>query len=96
MKALDKLKTLLAIDLSDTTKDYLLTLLLEQADDDFRNITGQEQSIENLVVRMAIILYNLQGAEGLAATSISGVSETYSHYNEIMPSILRYRRLKVL
>lgn len=98
MKALDKLKTLLAIDISDTTKDHLLTLILEQAEEDYLNITGQEtaQSAQNLVIRMAVILYNLQGAEGLSATTISGVSETYNHYADIMPQILRYRRLKVL
>lgn len=90
---LNQLKAL--IDISDNTKDALLTLLLDMAQADFAALTGSEDTVpEVLIVQMAVIKYNLLGSEGLTSQSINNINESFDAYEKLMPQIKRYRRAK--
>lgn len=91
---LNRLKAL--IDISDNTKDALLTILLEMAQADFAALTGSEEVPEILIVQMAVIKYNLLGSEGLTSQSINNINESFDAYEKLMPQIKRYRHAKFI
>lgn len=97
---LDKIKLLIGIAATDTTKDSLIQLLLDQAESEFLQYTNQSempQSAGNIIIEMAIIKYNLIGSEGLASQSYSGMSETYSQYPpQLIKAMNRYRKVVLL
>lgn len=96
---LDNIKTLLG--LTDESKDKLLIVLLDQAKEDAKLITNNED-IENVakstIERMVVYNYNRLGAEGLKSESYSGVSYSYdTDYPEnIVRQLRAHRKLRVL
>lgn len=100
MSNLDKVKLLVNVDLADTSKDNLLELLLQQAQNEFLQYTNREtmpENGDNVVIDMAIVKYNLLGAEGLQSQSYSGMSETYENYSpQLIKALNRYRKIKML
>lgn len=92
---LNKLKLLLRID--GTDKDALLNLVIEEAENDFQDMTGNAARPESILLRMAVTRYNLISTEGLASQSINGMNETYSGYDkDLVAAIKRYRKVKVV
>lgn len=96
---LEDIKTLLNI--TDTTKDKLLNLLIKQQTNfvlDYTNNTILNINLENIVVQLVIIAYNKIGMEGMNNIKFGDIS--YSFSNEIPHSILlqlnKYRRIKTL
>ena len=77
------------------------TALIAQASDDFLVYCGLDEippRAENTVVRMAVVLFNRLGAEGISQANFSGVSETYidGYPAELLANMRRYRRVKTL
>jgi len=75
---LNNIKLLLGI--TDSSKDALLTLLINQAIDEAINITHNDavSSYENIIAGMVIWRYNRLGSEGVTSENYSGVSFNYS------------------
>ena len=87
--------------LEDTSKDDLLTTLLEDAQEEILDYCNRDilpTRAEGLQRELAIIYYNRQGSEGEASRSEGGVSVSYS--NEIPKSIKKrldsFNRLKAV
>lgn len=95
---LEKLKAFLNIESS--AEDTLLSLILEDAEVDFLEITHREEvplQAEGLIIRMAVVKYNMIGCEGLKSQSQSGLSETFGGYdNDLLKRIHNYRKVKFL
>jgi len=99
MTILEKLKILLSI--SDTSKDNLLNLLTEQAEQEFRNYCSRDDrptTAEQIIIDLVIMRYNRVGTEGLTGQSYSGVREDYSNdYPTALKTALnRYRQIRFL
>ncbi|MCQ2330402.1 MAG: phage head-tail connector protein [Paludibacteraceae bacterium] len=92
MTLLFKLKVLLGI--TDSTKDALLTLILEQATDDYLTMTHQTDAVgaDTLILRMAVVRYNLIGCEGMGSQNFNGLSESFEGYGDDIISAIRARR----
>ena len=80
MTQLEKLKRLLGIELTDTTKDFLLEFTLEDTEQiikDYCNIKEIPIELNNTVLKMAIDLYRNQnlGEEETSLGSISSITE---------------------
>lgn len=96
---LNNLKLLLNI--ADTSKDALLSLVYDGAASNFFEYTNQVEipnAANSLIVKMAIVDYNRLGSQGLNSQSYSGVSESYinGYPADILSSLNKYRKLKVL
>lgn len=95
---LEKLKVFLNID--GTSEDNLLSLILEDAEVDFLEITHREEvpiQAEGLIIRMAVVKYNMIGCEGLRSQSQSGLSETFGGYDDdLLKRIHNYRKVKFI
>lgn len=90
---LEKIKLLLG--LSDSSKDDLLTVLLEQAIDEAVNYTHNDciDVLETSIVKMVVYNYNRLGTEGVDSEGYSGVSFAYStDYPENIMRALRANR----
>ena len=75
---LEKLKKLLGI--SNSAQDELLNVLLEQEQSKVLNYTRRDELPETLqpvVVSLALIAYNRQGAEGENSRSEGGISQSF-------------------
>lgn len=96
MTILEKIKLMVGAE----NKDGLISILIEQAQSEFLQLANLKElpdNIENIIVDMVIIKYNLQGVEGLASSSYSGATESYSQYPpQLLNAIKRYKRVKVL
>lgn len=97
MDNLEKTKIIIGLEIDDTTKDTVLTLLLEQAASEFLQYTNRDEipdKANNVIVDMAVVKYNLLGTEGLESQSYSGMSENYGQYSpQLIKALNRYRRL---
>ena len=97
---MEKLKLLLGIKIDDTSKDALLSILLEQATSELKQYCYREQlpvEANNVIIDMAVVKYNLLGTEGLSSQSYSGMNEAYANYSpQLIKSMNRYRKVKTL
>lgn len=92
---LNKLKLLLRI--TGTDKDELLSLVIEEAENDFQDMTGNAARPESVLLRMAATRYNLIKTEGLSSQSMNGINEAYNGYDkDLVAAIKRYRKVKVV
>lgn len=95
---LSKIKTLMG--LTDSSKDQLLTLLIEQASEEAKNYChiNNLDGLDSAICQMVVWKYNLLGAEGLSAESYSGVSFSYSaeYPSNIMNQLKKHRRIGVI
>ena len=95
---LENIKLLLGI--SSTEKDNLLTLLIQQAEDEAKDFTHREDvcELQSTIERMVVYNYNRLGTEGLNSESYSGTSYNYaSDYPEqILKMLKRYRKIVTL
>ena len=97
MTQLERLKIKLGIDASNE----VLTLLLEDATNDFLLLTGRNRvptEALGLIEDMAIYKHNQKDNKGISSQSYSGISETYAtdYDNELKARIIRWRKLKML
>lgn len=94
---LEKIKTLLGI--TDSEKDDLLTVLLEQAIEEAIAYTHNENLmvLESAIVKMVVYNYNRLGTEGVDSEGYSGVSFSYStDYPESIQRVLRAHRRVIM
>ena len=95
---LNKIKLLLG--LAGNEKDDLLQLLSDMAVDEVKDYCNIDDisGLENTIIQMVIIKYNLIGHEGLASESYSGASYSYitDYPGNIVTALNKYRRLRVL
>lgn len=90
---IEKIKLLLGI--SDSSKDDLLTVLLEQAIEEAVNYTHNDciPDLNTAIIKMVVYNYNRMGTEGLDSEGYSGVSFGYSaDYPESIMRVLRSHR----
>ena len=96
----EKLKLLIGIKIDDTSKDALLSILLEQATSELKQYCYREQlpvEANNVIIDMAVVKYNLLGTEGLSSQSYSGMNEAYANYSpQLIKAMNRYRKVKTL
>lgn len=97
---LETLKTLLGERAAGYTDEYL-NLLLEEAEAEALAYTRREtlpSALQSLVPRMALVMVNRTGSEGVASQGFSGVSESYTdgYPAEIQAVLRRYRRIGVV
>ena len=97
---MEKLKLLIGIKIDDTSKDALLSILLEQATSELKQYCYREQlpvEANNVIIDMAVVKYNLLGTEGLSSQSYNGMNEAYANYPpQLIKSMNRYRKVKTL
>lgn len=95
---LNSIKIILGI--NDSSKDELLTLLLEQAIDEVINYTHDNctAGLETTICRMVVYNYNRLGTEGVNSENFSGVSYNYStdYPDNIMRVLKAHRKIRVL
>lgn len=99
MAMLDDVKLLLGR--TDTAKDSLITLLINQVNDEVKaycNITEIPDGLNNTITQIVVTRYNRLGTEGLASQNFNGASESYTDsYSPSILSVLRqYRKVKLL
>jgi len=89
---LEKIKTL--IGLTDNTKDTLLSILIQQCEDEAVAYTHNDclAELESTLIQMVIYKYNRLGTEGVSSEGYSGVS--YNYTDDYPESILRGLRAK--
>lgn len=90
---LENVKVLLGI--NDSSKDELLTLLIEQAIEEVMNYTHNDcmAGLESTICRMVVYNYNRISTEGVNSENYSGVSFTYSaDYPENIMRVLKAHR----
>lgn len=97
---LAQLKTLLG-ERADGYDDAYLFLLLEEAEAEALAYTRREalpDALLPVLPRMALVMVNRSGSEGLASQGFSGVSESYldGYPAEVQAVLRRYRKLVVL
>lgn len=94
MTILEKVKIRTA---ANGDNDSLLTLLIDEAKDEFCAYTNNEsvpEAAENVIVIMVCSKYNAVGSEGLSATNYSGFSETYEGYSkDVIAALNRWRKV---
>lgn len=95
---LEKLKSLLGI--SDTSKDTLLLLLIDNAEQEYLSYTHRKEAIgvENLLIQMAVYNYNRLGTEGVNSENYSGVAFNYStdYPESIIRQLKSHRKVVVI
>lgn len=90
---LSKIKVLLGI--SDTSKDDLLTVLLEQAITEAIEYTHNDdiEALDPAIVQMVLYKFSRLGTEGLGSEGYSGVSFTYAEdYPTPILNLLNHKR----
>jgi len=94
---LDKLKIMLQ--LSGTSYDTLLSQILEVCEGEFLALTHRDEvptAAEHVVLRMAMVRYNMLKSEGLTSLNLSGITEAYCDYGLLMPEIKHYRKVVII
>ena len=96
---LEKIKLLLNI--TDESKDALLSQLIENAEEYVANYCNNANAVDSLtgaIISMVIQDYNRMGAEGLNSESYSGVSFSYqtAYSEDIMKQLKRFRKVGVI
>lgn len=99
MTQLESIKIRLSI--SDTSKDNLLNLLLDDAEQEILDYTNRTELIESMYGiqrELVIVYYNRMGDEGINSRSEGGVSVSYSTDipDSIKARLNQYRRLKIV
>lgn len=92
MGALNMLAKLKAL-VGEPSDDVLLSYLLENAEDTVLDIIGRDAlppRLESVVVQLALIAYNRQGAEGETSRSEGGFSASFL---DDLPADMRWRLL---
>ena len=77
---LKKIKIALPTSTTDTSKDDLLNLMIEDVQEfilNYCNIKELPGKAESLIRRIVVIRYNIMGSEGLQSESYSGVSQSF-------------------
>ena len=100
MTPLEKLKTLLGERAAGYTDEYLY-LLLEEAEAEALAYTRRDTlpaGLSPIIPRMALVMVNRTGSEGVASQGFSGVSESYldGYPAEIQSILRRYRKIGVV
>lgn len=95
---LSRLKVKLNIALTDTSKDDLLSILLDDAKYyvlNFINDTEVPLLLNNVLVDIAAIQYNKLGNEGVKSYSEGGISVSYSDDipKELINQMFKFRKL---
>jgi Phage gp6-like head-tail connector protein len=96
---LEKIKTLMSLTTED--KDEILQTLISICKDeatDFCNLDEYNSKLDSAVIYMVIERYNRIGSEGVAATSVSGISESFEdgYSNFVMNKLKKNRKLRCL
>jgi uncharacterized protein with ACT and thioredoxin-like domain len=96
---LEKIKTLISLTTED--KDEILQTLISICKDeatDFCNLDEYNSKLDSAVIYMVIERYNRIGSEGVAATSVSGISESFEsgYSNFVMNKLKKNRKLRCL
>lgn len=95
---LAKLKVLLR--LADNTQDVLLQALIDQAEAEFLAITHRSTlptAAERVVVRMAMVRYNLIATEGLSSQTIDQIAEGFGGYDaDLTKAIYSFRKVVIV
>lgn len=95
---LNSIKIILGI--NDSSKDELLTLLVEQAIDEVIKYTHDNctAGLETTICRMVVYNYNRLATEGVNSESFSGVSYNYStdYPENIMRVLKAHRKIRVI
>ncbi|MFX0547916.1 phage head-tail connector protein [Hathewaya histolytica] len=75
--------------------DSLLSVLLEESEEEVKEICNIEVVPPSLIVDIAIIKYNRQGTEGSISESYSGVSNNFidGYPDDIKKRLYKIRRL---
>ena len=83
-------------------KDALLNTLIDESIAEFEDITNNTfragTNMEYAVIQMAIFKYNRLGLQGLASSSFSGSSETYTadYPRELKRMLVKYKKLRAV
>lgn len=98
MDILTRIKTLLGL---DSDKDALLSILIEDAEQEFMDMCNRDDipdTANGLIAQMVMHKYNQLGSEGIASQGFSGVSQSFMNdYPEtIKKAFAKYRKLKVM
>lgn len=96
---LQQIKLLLG--LTDNSKDSLLMLLINQAQDEAVNYTHNAEAVnyvESTIVQMVVFKFNRLKTEGLDSENYSGVSYSYSadYPQSILRQLNAYRKLRTI
>lgn len=96
---LDNIKLLLEI--NDSSKDELLTLLINNAIDEVIAYTHNEKCIgalDSTIQKIVVYNYNRIGTEGVSSEGYSGVSYNYStdYPDNIMRVLKAHRKIRLL
>jgi len=94
---LSKIKLLLGID--DVSKDSLLILLIEMAQDFVRNYIHDNniEGLDTAIIDIVVHRYNRLGTEGLSNENYSGVSFSYEDISEsVKQQLNKHRRIGVI
>ena len=99
MEMIDKIKILLGI--NDDSKDDLLALYIEQAQQEFMDYCRRDDiptAANQVIIDLVVLRYNRQGTEGYSGQSFSGVREDYleGYPKAIEAAMGRYRKVKLL
>lgn len=90
---LDKVKIYLGIAASDTSKDALLNLLIDECEAfalDYCHLEEATEPLGEVIILMVLERYNKVGNEGVASANYGGISEEFMEdYSKGI-----YRRLK--
>lgn len=90
----------LLLNITDHSKDPLLTLLIEQATEEALNYTHQNSiaDLTSAIEKMVVYNYNRLGSEGADSESYSGVSFNYStdYPENIMRNLRMHRKVIVI
>lgn len=94
---LEKIKAYLGI--TDTDKDSLLNIMIENAEAGFEAATNRPAADHNTVIlRMVVEDYNRYGSEGIASLSFGSGSETVleDYSAGLQKQIRKLKRMRVL
>lgn len=95
---INKIKVLLG--LTDSNKDDLLNVLIEQATEEAITYTHNEciSDLSTAIIKMVVYNYNRLGTEGVDSEGYSGVSFGYSadYPESIIRTLKAKRRVRVL
>ena len=96
---IDNVKLLL--DVSDTSKDDLLALLISMVQDEvsaYCNIDDIPAALDSIIVQIVVIKYNRLGAEGVASQNFNGASESFIdlYPAPILSALNSYRKVRLI
>lgn len=95
---LEKIKILLGISEDNEDMDDLISVLIDLAKDDaitFCHLDEYDTTLDTIVIRMVIQLYNKRGNEGIESVGFAGISEHYTsdYTDDVVRALVRHRKL---